>query len=140
MKKYIVKTDIGTFKNIKAESAEKAKLTLMQNYICKVTGVTEQTKDPEGQYGNVIKQLFEYVKLNEPCSYTDMNKFYQMKIKGKTSYDPVKDRGGSFSHHLISMRNKSKRNYSGKVEYLIKATGHKGKYYAYTLNSKTNES
>ena len=87
---------------------------------------TKNQYGPEGPYGNVIKQLFEYVKETEPCSYTDMNKFYQMDIKGKTTYDPVKDRGGSFSHHLQSMRNKSKRNYSGKVEYLIKEDG--GKY------------
>ena len=81
------------------------------------------TKRP---YGNIIAKLFEYVKLNEPCSYTDMNKFYQMEIKGKTTYNPVKDRGGSFAHLFVSMRNKSRRNYSGKVEYLIKEDG--GRY------------
>ena len=57
-----------------------------------------------------------------------------MNIKGKKTYDPVKDRGGSFSHHLVSMRKMSKRNYSGRVEYIKKELGgNRGKYYAYTL-------
>jgi len=87
--------------------------------------ILKMTKN-KTQYGNVTKQLFEFVKENEPVSYTDMNKFYQMEIKGKATYDSVKDRGGSFAHHFVSMRNKSRRNYSGKVEYVIKEDG--GKY------------
>jgi hypothetical protein len=85
-------------------------------------------KTNKTKYGTVTKQLFEFVKENEPVSYTEMNKFYQMKIVGKKTYDPVKDRGGSFSHHLVSMRNKSKRNYSGMIEYLYKRPGTRGGY------------
>ena len=44
MKRYLVRTDIGTFKNGNAKSAKEAKETLMQHYICKVTKITEQTK------------------------------------------------------------------------------------------------
>ena len=91
-------------------------------------------KTNKTKYGYIIKQLFEFVKKNEPVSYTEMNKFYQMNIKGKKTYDSVNDRGGSFPHHLVSMKNKSRRNYSGRVEYLIKERGgNHGKYYAYTL-------
>jgi len=90
-------------------------------------------KTNKTKYGDIIKQLFEFVKENEPVSYTDMNAFYQMEIKGKATYDSVNDRGGSFPHHLVSMKNKSRRNYSGRVEYLIKERGVRGKYYAYTL-------
>jgi len=91
-------------------------------------------KTNKTKYGDVTKQLFEFVKENEPVSYTEMNKFYQMKIVGKKTYDPVNDRGGSFCHHLVSMKNKSRRNYSGRVEYIKKKLGgNRGKYYAYTL-------
>tara|TARA_R110001583_G_scaffold24369_1_gene88980 strand:- start:5072 stop:5380 length:309 start_codon:yes stop_codon:yes gene_type:complete len=74
-------------------------------------------------YGLITQKLFEYVKLNQPCSYTELNKYYQFVCTGRNTledWDPVKDRGGSFSHHFVNMRNKSKRNYSGKIEYLIK--------------------
>lgn len=83
------------------------------------------------QYGDVTKQLFEFVKRNGPTTYTELNKFYQMEIKGKSSYDPVQDRGGSFSHHLRSMVQRSKRHYSGNVEFLAKAShpGGRGKYH-----------
>jgi hypothetical protein len=83
------------------------------------------------QYGDVTKQLFKFVMENEPVSYTEINKFYQMKIQGKKTYDPVKDRGGSFSHHLVNMKKKSKRNYSGVVEYLVKKPGTRGGYEAW---------
>ena len=86
------------------------------------------------KYGNIIKQLFEFVKKNEPVSWTEMNKFYLLNIKGQKTYDPIWDRGGSFCHHLVSMKNKSRRNYSGKIEYIKKELGgNRGKYYAYTL-------
>ena len=86
------------------------------------------------KYGDVTKELFKFVIENEPVSYTEINKFYQMEIVGKKTYDPVKDRGGSFSHHLVSMRNKSKRNYSGVVEYLVKRPGIRGGYEVWGIN------
>ena len=83
------------------------------------------------KYGDVIGQLFEFAKENRPCSYTELNKFYQMKIRGKSSYDPVADRGGSFAHHMKSMRVPAKRHYSGNIEFLWKDTekGRAGKYW-----------
>ena len=82
------------------------------------------------KYGEITRMLLEYAKENEPVSYTELNKFYQMEIHGKDSYEPVSDRGGSFVHHMRSMKNKRRRPYSGKVEYLLKdrAAGHLGKY------------
>ena len=32
-------------------------------------------KTNKTKYGNVTKQLFEFVKENEPVSYTEINKF-----------------------------------------------------------------
>ena len=82
------------------------------------------------KYGEITGKLLEYAKANEPVSYTELNKFYQMEIHGKDSYEPVRDRGGSFVHHMRSMKNKIRRQYSGKVEYLLKdrSAGHLGKY------------
>jgi hypothetical protein len=44
MNKYLVKTDIGTFKNVNAKSAKEARAMLLRDYICKVIKVTKQTK------------------------------------------------------------------------------------------------
>jgi len=104
---------------------QKLEIMKTENQYC-----LKDLQSPKRPYGNIIGKLFEYVEFHEPCSYTELNKYYQYISKGKNileDWDPVRDRGGSFSHHFQSMRNKSRRNYSGKVEYLVKQnTG--GKY------------
>jgi len=58
---------------------------------------------PRWSHGELTQYMLHFVKENPGCTYTDMNKFYLCFIGGLTSYDSVRDRGGSFPHHYKSL-------------------------------------
>ena len=91
---------------------------------------------------SITEQILQHVKVHGPCSYTELNKVYQAISYGfifpeegfndmhnAINYDPVEDRGGSYPHHHASLRTPKRRHYSGKIEFLVKAPGHNGKYH-----------
>ena len=65
--------------------------------------------------GEITQLILQFVKENPNCTYTDMNKFYICFINGQTSYDPIRDRGGSFSKHLASLTSMKVRRFSEDV-------------------------
>lgn len=73
---------------------------------------------PYSGHGSIIGNLFEFCKFKNGATYTEMNMFYL----GKTpeTYNSHNDRGGSFVHHLESMRENRKRRYNGKYVYVEK--------------------
>jgi len=64
MKKYLVKTDIGTFKNVNAKNAKDAKAMLLRDYICKVEKVTEQSHMNKKEYFKLIREIMDNVRGN----------------------------------------------------------------------------
>ena len=93
------------------------------------TEIFEDYMNRTPKHGSITEMILQHVKVNGPCSYTELNKLYQCGIHGRPAYDAVADRGGSFSHHRNSLVQPLRRNYSGKIEYLVKADGHQGKYH-----------
>jgi len=71
---------------------------------------------PRWSYGEMTQYMLHFVKENPGCTYTDMNKFYLCCIGGLTSYDSVRDRGGSFPHHYQSLVSMKKRRFAEDVE------------------------
>ena len=91
---------------------------------------------------SITEQILQHVKVHGPCSYTELNKVYKSigygfifpqegfnDMHNAIEYSPVEDRGGSYSHHHASLRTPKRRRYSGKIEFLVKAPGHNGKYH-----------
>ena len=80
--------------------------------------------------GAITAQILQYVKMNGPCSYTELNKLYkEIQYGYPVVYDSIRDRGGSYPHHHVSLTQPRKRRYSGKIEMLIKEPGRNGKYH-----------
>jgi hypothetical protein len=80
--------------------------------------------------GAITAQILQHVKMNGPCSYTELNKLYkEIQYGYPVNYDSVRDRGGSYPHHHASLTTPRKRKYSGKIEMLIKEPGRNGKYH-----------
>jgi len=80
--------------------------------------------------GAITAQILQYVKMNGPGSYTELNKLdKEIQYGYPVVYDSVRDRGGSFPHHRISLVQPRKRLYSGRIEMLLKAPGRNGKYH-----------
>jgi hypothetical protein len=79
--------------------------------------------------GEITTSILDFVEFLGEATFTEMNRFYQQDIQGYNSWDPVRDRGGSFCHHLTNLRNPSKRVFDGKYRYLYKSPNGKWKVY-----------
>ena len=77
--------------------------------------LTKLHRRNELRRGEITQLLLMFVKENPNCTYTDMNKFYVCFINGQMMYDPVRDRGGSFSKHLASLTSMKTRRFSEDV-------------------------
>ena len=77
--------------------------------------LTKLHRRGELRRGEITQLILKFVKENPNCTYTDMNKFYVCFIGGKMMYDPVDDRGGSFSKHLTSLTSMKVRRFSEDV-------------------------
>ena len=77
--------------------------------------LTKLHRRNELRRGEITQLLLMFVKENPNCTYTDMNKFYVCFINGQMMYDPVRDRGGSFSKHLTSLTSMKTRRFSEDV-------------------------
>ena len=60
------------------------------------------------QSGAVTRHMLDYVRDNGPVSYTDLNMEYYF-YQGGRDYDPVRDRGGSYSHHHGQLQTRKSR-------------------------------
>jgi len=52
----------------------------------------------EGQHGYVTQSILDFVQLNGPVRYRDMDRYYLTRIQGKPD-----QRSSSFNHHLESL-------------------------------------
>lgn len=52
----------------------------------------------KGQHGYVTQSILDFVQLNEPVRYRDMDKYYLTQIQGKPD-----GRSSSFNHHLQNL-------------------------------------
>jgi len=77
--------------------------------------LTKLHRRGELRRGEITQLILKFVKENPNCTYTDMNKFYVCFIGGKMMYDPIEDRGGSFSKHLASLTSMKVRRFSEDV-------------------------
>ena len=81
-------------------------------------------KNNNYKYGEITNSILDYVEALGEASFTDMNKFYKNGyIDGE--YDSYKDRGGSFCHHLVSLREPRKRMFDGRCRWLVKQSNGK---------------
>ena len=77
--------------------------------------LTKLHRRGELRRGEITQLILKFVKENPNCTYTDMNKFYVCFIGGKMMYDPIDDRGGSFSKHLTSLTSMKRRRFDEDV-------------------------
>ena len=77
--------------------------------------LTKLHRRGELRRGEITQLILKFVKENPNCTYTDMNKFYVCFIGGSMMYDPVRDRGGSFSKHLASLTSMKVRRFDEDV-------------------------
>ena len=62
--------------------------------------VHQHSKKP---YGQVAKQIWQFMNSRPDATYTEMKTFYDVDIRGNSGIIE----GGSFVHHLQSLRNPS---------------------------------
>ena len=79
------------------------------------------------KYGEITKLILDYVEYLGEATFTEMNKFYHQDIRGYMNYDPINNRGGSFCHHLVSLKEPRKRMFDGRYRYLVKQSNGKWK-------------
>ena len=75
--------------------------------------------------GEITTSILDFVANMGTATYTDMNKYYIFLQTGRNTledYDPVADRGGSFSHHFQQLRSIRRRMFDGKTRWLEVAT------------------
>ena len=77
--------------------------------------LTKLHRRGELRRGEITQLILKFVKENPNCTYTDMNKFYVCFINGQMMYDPIRDRGGSFSKHLASLTSMKVRRFDEDV-------------------------
>ena len=77
------------------------------------------------KHGEITTSILDFVENMGTATYTDMNKYYIYLQTGRNTledYDPVQDRGGSFSHHFQQLRTIRTRMFDGKTRWLEPAT------------------
>ena len=77
------------------------------------------------KHGEITTSILDFVENMGTATYTDMNKYYIYLQTGRNTledYDPVQDRGGSFSHHFQQLRSIRRRMFDGKTRWLEPAT------------------
>ena len=79
------------------------------------------------KYGEITNSILDYVEYLGEASFTDMNKFYHQNTQFSSNYDPIKNRGGSFCHHLVSLRQPRRRAFDGRSRWLVKQLNGKWK-------------
>ena len=79
------------------------------------------------KYGEITNSILDYVESLGEASFTDMNKFYHQDIRGYMNYNPINNRGGSFCHHLTSLRQARRRTFDGRCRWLVKQLNGKWK-------------
>ena len=79
------------------------------------------------QTGEITTSILDFVQFLGEATFTEMNKFYHEDIHGYMNYDPVRNRGGSFCHHLTNLKKPCKRVFDGKYRYLVKQSNGKWK-------------
>ncbi len=79
------------------------------------------------KYGEITNSILNYVESLGEASFTDMNKFYKYGVRNSKSYDSYRDRGGSFCHHLTSLRQARRRTFDGRCRWLVKQLNGKWK-------------
>ena len=77
--------------------------------------LTKLHRRGELRRGEITQLILKFVKENPNCTYTDMNKFYVCFIGKQMMYDPIRDRGGSFSKHLASLTSMKVRRFDEDV-------------------------
>jgi hypothetical protein len=77
--------------------------------------------------GEITASILDFVEFLGEATFTEMNKFYLKDIQGYKEYDPVRNRGGSFCHHLTSLKEPRKRMFDGRYRYLVKQSNGKWK-------------
>jgi hypothetical protein len=70
------------------------------------------------KHGAITESLMRFAQEMNGVTYTELNMFYYQKTY--ETYDSVRDRGGSLTKHLASLRNYSRRVYSGIEKYMFK--------------------
>tara|TARA_R100000234_G_C4952432_1_gene157963 strand:- start:422 stop:718 length:297 start_codon:yes stop_codon:yes gene_type:complete len=70
--------------------------------------------------GEITSSILDYVEFLGEATFTEMNRFYHQDIHEYKEYDPVKNRGGSFCHHLKSLKEPRKRVFDGRYRWLVK--------------------
>lgn len=90
--------------------------------VCKRTmGFIDQSK-----HGWITEALFQFCENMDGATYTELNKFYHWLGGGSIQEyekNPTGFRGGSFVHHLASMRSPAKRVYSKSIKSVRKENG-----------------
>ena len=84
-------------------------------------------KNNNYKYGEITKLILDYVEYLGEATFTEMNKFYHQNTRFSSNYDPIKNRGGSFCHHLVSLKEPRKRMFDGRYRYLVKQSNGKWK-------------
>ena len=85
----------------------------------------EKPYNRELKHGEITTSILDFVENMGTATYTDMNKYYIFLQTGRNTledYDPVHDRGGSFSHHFQQLRTIRTRVFDGKTRWLEPAT------------------
>ena len=85
----------------------------------------EKPYNRELKHGEITTSILDFVENMGTATYTDMNKYYIYLQTGRNTledYDPVADRGGSFSHHFQQLRTIRTRMFDGKTRWLEPAT------------------
>ena len=70
------------------------------------------------KHGAIVESFFRFAKEMNGVTFSELNMFYC--DKNCKTYDSVRDRGGSLTKHLISLRDWKKRLYSGETKRLRK--------------------
>lgn len=80
----------------------------------------------ESKHGWITEALFQFCENMGGATYTELNKFYHWLGGGSIQEyekNPTGFRGGSFVHHLASMRSPTKRVYSKSIKSVRKENG-----------------
>jgi hypothetical protein len=87
-----------------------------------VAATVEQKIDSDIDYskhGAITEALFRFCEKG--VTYTELNMFYLGK--SAATYNSKRDRGGSLTKHMISLREPKHRQYSKRTKYITKENG-----------------